>query len=121
MKAYIKVAKALGDPTRVKTLKMLEIKEMCVCEVQAALGLAQSTVSKHLKVLEEAGLVEWRRVGPWVHYCLALRDESAAGRQLVLLAQSLNDAPEVLAIREAAKKANRCQILAQPSAQAANG
>jgi len=120
MKAYVKVAKALGDPARVKILKMLEIKDMCVCEVQAVLGLAQSTVSKHLKVLEEAGLVEWRRVGPWVNYCLAQRDESPAGRQLALLAESLNDTNEILEARALAAKASRRQILAAPSALAAN-
>jgi len=120
MKAYVKAAKALGDPARVKILKILEIKEMCVCEVQAVLGLAQSTVSKHLKVLEEAGLVEWRRVGPWVNYCLAQQDESPAGRQLTLLAQSLNDTPEVLAARALAAKASRRQILAEPTSLAVN-
>ena len=56
MKKFIKVMKALSDPNRVKMVKLLQHKEMCVCEIQAALGLAQSTVSKHLKILEEAGL-----------------------------------------------------------------
>lgn len=121
MKTYVKITKALGDPARIKILKMLGIKEMCVCEVQAVLGLAQSTVSKHLKVLEEAGLVEWRRAGPWVNYCLAQLDESPAGKQLALLAQSLNDDPAVLAIRDLAAKASRRQILAEPASFAVNG
>ncbi len=57
MKKFIKVMKALSDPNRVKIVKMLRHKVMCVCEMQAVLGIAQPTVSKHLKALEEAGLI----------------------------------------------------------------
>ncbi len=70
MKDFIKVMKALSDPSRVKILKMLQHKEMCVCEIQAALGLAQPTTSKHLRILEEAGLVEYEKDGLWVNYTL---------------------------------------------------
>ena len=49
--------KALSDPNRVKVLKMLQRGTMCVCKIQDALGIAQPTVSKHLKILEDAGLV----------------------------------------------------------------
>lgn len=71
MKTFIKVMKALSDPSRVKMVKMLQRRVMCVCEMQAALGLAQSTVSKHLKILEEAGLIDYYKEGPWVNYRLA--------------------------------------------------
>lgn len=47
---------------------MLQAREMCVCEITAALGLAQPTVSKHLRILEEAGLVRSRKSGQWVNY-----------------------------------------------------
>jgi ArsR family transcriptional regulator len=57
MKDFIRVMKALSDPNRVKIVKMLQHKLMCVCEIQAALGISQSSVSKHLKILEEAGVV----------------------------------------------------------------
>ncbi|MDH4321461.1 MAG: metalloregulator ArsR/SmtB family transcription factor [Desulfobulbaceae bacterium] len=63
--------KALSDPSRVKVIKALEVRELCVCELRAVLGLAQPTVSKHLKVLEEAGLVASRKEGQWVHYRLS--------------------------------------------------
>jgi ArsR family transcriptional regulator len=56
MNEFIKVMKALSDPNRVKLLKLLQKREMCVCEIQAALGISQPTVSKHLKILEGAGL-----------------------------------------------------------------
>jgi ArsR family transcriptional regulator len=71
MREFIKVMKALSDPNRVKMLKMLQRRVMCVCEIKAALGLAQSTASKHLKILEEAGLITYVKEGLWVNYRLA--------------------------------------------------
>ena len=71
MKTFVKVMKALSDPNRVKIIKMLQHKVMCVCEIQAALRIAQPSVSKHLKILEEAGLVTFRKDGMWVNYQLA--------------------------------------------------
>lgn len=71
MRDFIKTMRALSDPNRVKVLKMLERRCLCVCEIREALGIAQSTVSKHLKVLEEAGLVSYKKEGPWVNYRIA--------------------------------------------------
>jgi ArsR family transcriptional regulator len=68
--------KALSDPNRVKMLKLLQRRVLCVCEIKEALGLAQSTVSKHLKVLEDAGLVISAKDGLWVNYHLADGTES---------------------------------------------
>jgi ArsR family transcriptional regulator, arsenate/arsenite/antimonite-responsive transcriptional repressor len=62
--------KALSDQNRVKIVKMLQHKMMCVCEIQEALRIAQSSVSKHLKILEEAGLVDYKKDGLWVNYHL---------------------------------------------------
>jgi ArsR family transcriptional regulator len=55
MKPFIKVMKSLSDPNRIKIVKLLQQKRMCVCELQDALGISQPSVSKHLKILEEAG------------------------------------------------------------------
>lgn len=71
MREFIRVMKAVSDPNRVKILKMLQHRTLCVCELQAALGIAQPTVSKHLKILEEAGLVISRKEGLWVNYQLS--------------------------------------------------
>ncbi len=71
MREFIKVMKALSDPNRVKMIKLLQRRVLCVCEIQEALGLAQSTASKHLKILEEAGLITYLKEGPWVNYRLA--------------------------------------------------
>lgn len=72
MKEFIRVMKALSDPNRVKILKMLQQKKtMCVCEMRAVLHLAQPTVSKHLKILEDAGLVDSQKDKLWVNFQLA--------------------------------------------------
>jgi len=71
MKQFLKVMKALSDPNRVKIVKLLQQKMMCVCELQGALNIAQPTVSKHLKILEDAGLVDFHKDGLWVNYYLA--------------------------------------------------
>lgn len=76
MREFIKVMKALSDPNRVKIVKLLQRKVLCVCEIKEALGLAQSTASKHLKILEEAGLVNYTKDGLWVNYHLADGAES---------------------------------------------
>jgi ArsR family transcriptional regulator len=83
MKSFIKVMKALSDPNRVKMVKLLQHKEMCVCEIQKALGLAQSTASKHLKVLEEAGLITFYKDGLWVNYSLADGSDSPYAANLL--------------------------------------
>lgn len=95
MKDFIRVMKALSDPNRVKVVKMLQQKPMCVCEIQAALGLAQPTVSRHLKVLEDAGLVQSRKEGLWVNYSLSGGDSPYAATLLGNLKHWLGDDPEV--------------------------
>jgi ArsR family transcriptional regulator len=70
MREFTKVMKALSDPNRVKMIKLLQRRVLCVCEIKEALGLAQSTASKHLKILEEAGIVTYFKDGLWVNYRL---------------------------------------------------
>jgi ArsR family transcriptional regulator len=96
MKNFIKVMKALSDPNRVKILKLLQQKTMCVCELQGALKIAQPSVSKHLKLLEEAGLVDYKKEGLWVNYNLADgRASPYAASLLGNLKHWLEDDPEI--------------------------
>ena len=76
MKKFLEVMKALSDSNRVRIVKMLQRRSMCVCELQAGLCVSQPTVSKHLKILERAGLVGFRKDGLWVDYFLADGSES---------------------------------------------
>lgn len=67
----IAVLKALGDESRIRTLLALRDGELCVCQIVELLELATSTVSKHLQILKEAGLVAATKRSRWVYYELA--------------------------------------------------
>lgn len=101
MNGFIKVMKALSDPNRVKIVKMLQQKPMCVCEIRAALGIAQPTASSHLKVLEDAGLVGYQKSGQWVNYHLADGDDSPYSAVILgSLRHWLNDDPQIVRLME---------------------
>lgn len=67
-----KVFKALGDPVRLRLLSMIASRgaggEVCVCELTPAFELSQPTISHHLKLLRQAGLIDCERRGTWVYY-----------------------------------------------------
>ncbi|OLT36273.1 transcriptional regulator [Actinomadura sp. CNU-125] len=68
-----RVFKALGDPVRLRLLSMIASRaggEVCVCDLTPAFELAQPTISHHLKLLREAGLIDGERRGTWVYYRL---------------------------------------------------
>jgi len=113
MKDFIKVMKALRDPNRVKIVKMLQHGELCVCEIQEALGVSQPTVSKHVKMLEEVGLLHSRKDGLWVHYSLTDGGKSPyASALLGNLKYWLNKSPEISEIVKKLpdiRKANLCK------------
>lgn len=68
MKDSTKIFKALSDINRLRILKALQSKYLCVCELRSLLGLANSTVSQHLKILRESGFITEEKDGKWVNY-----------------------------------------------------
>lgn len=68
LRDFTGVASALADPNRVRALIALQNNELCVCQLVELLELAPSTVSRHLKILSQAYLVDSRKEGRWVHY-----------------------------------------------------
>ena len=111
MKAFIKVMKALSDPNRVKILKLLQQKTMCVCELQGALQISQPSVSKALKMLEEAGLVDYKKEGLWVNYYLADGKASPYAASLLgNLKHWLDEDPEVSGLVEKVPFLNRTEL-----------
>lgn len=70
MKDTARLFKALADETRLRILALLTRGELCVCDLMAILDLPQSTVSRHLAYLRNAGLVSDRRQGVWMYYQL---------------------------------------------------
>lgn len=102
MKSFVRVMKALSDPNRVRVLKILEGGSLCVCEIQEVLGLAQPTVSSHMKILEDAGLVQKERQGTWMIYSHSTGGDSVyASTMLATLKDWLNEDTELQRMIEA--------------------
>jgi len=100
MRDFERALKAAGDPTRTRILKLLDEGGLCVCQVQAVLGLAPSTVSKHLAILKTAGLVTDRRTGKWIEYALVREPANAHARAILdLVRGALDRDPTVRADR----------------------
>lgn len=108
MRELVKAFKALSDETRIRLLKLLQQRELCVCELMQALDMTQSRVSRNLGILKDAGFVKDRRNGLWVHYSL---DEESfnkyAGPLLELLKTWANGDETVLKDLEGLSKAVR--------------
>lgn len=103
--------KALGDPNRIRILKMLEQRDLCVCEVREVLQLSNSTVSKHLSLLRTAGLITDSKDGKWVNYRLNKESENPLVRSLLdLMANSFQDDDAVAQDKKNLRLANRNKI-----------
>lgn len=101
MKDFTAAMKALSDQNRVKIIKMLQHKSMCVCEIKAALNLPQPSVSKHLKILEKAGFVYSQKEGLWVNYHISDGSRTPyAATLLGNLRHWLDDDPEITGLVE---------------------
>lgn len=97
MTQYLSITKALSDSNRVRLLCALRGGELCVCQLIELLGLAPSTVSKHLSILNQANLVQNRKQGRWVHYRLPdAPDDSVAARLTAETFEALAHAPQIL-------------------------
>lgn len=98
MRQFMSVARALADENRVRVLLALQGRELCVCQITEFLGLAPSTVSKHMSILKQAYLVDSRKEGRWMHYRLAGRNAPPAVRKAIRwLQQSLAEDSDALA------------------------
>lgn len=71
LKKIVKIIKALSDESRIRIVNLLNAKSgVCVCEINEIINLSQPTISSHLKKLEEAGIITYKRDGLWVNYYL---------------------------------------------------
>jgi ArsR family transcriptional regulator len=86
MKSFVCITKALSDSHRVRAALALRSGELCACQIIELLKLAPSTVSSHMSILIQSGLVESRKDGRWVYYSLADTSKSAdeTGRLITL-------------------------------------
>jgi ArsR family transcriptional regulator len=102
------IFKVLAEPNRVRILAALAARRACVCELSQALALNQPNVSRHLRILKDAGLVESRRRGAWTDYVLNRNAENAPFIRLVKKLATSDDLLKEDA--EALAKADRRQI-----------
>mgnify|MGYP001018359823 CR=1 FL=1 len=86
---FLDITKALSDESRVRALMALAAGELCVCQLIELLGLAPSTVSKHMAILHQARLVDTRKDGRWIYYRLADQPAPCAARVLAVVAECL--------------------------------
>ena len=108
MEKAAEIFKALAEPNRVRIVAALTARRACVCELSQALALNQPTVSRHLRILKDAGLVESRRRGAWTDYVLNRNAENAPFIRLVKKLATSDDLLKEDA--EALAKADRGQI-----------
>ena len=83
MREMIQITKALADPNRVRIVLALRKQELCVCQIVELLQLAPSTISKHLSILNHAGLILTRKTERWVYCRLQGRDAPVVVREAV--------------------------------------
>ncbi len=97
MRTMVNITKALADGNRLRVLMALRDGELCVCQIVAMLALAPSTVSKHMYILRQAGLVEARKEGRWVYYRLAGTGADRPAREAVRwVRRHLADDPQIM-------------------------
>jgi DNA-binding transcriptional ArsR family regulator len=81
MKDFLNITKALADENRLRMVMALQDGELCVCQITELMGLAVSTVSKHLSILYQAGLVNARKEGRWMYYSLPGKGAPTTARE----------------------------------------
>jgi len=122
MQSVMSILKALGDENRTRVvMALMKTGELCVCQITELLGLAPSTVSRHLSILTQAGLIESHKKGRWVHYRIAeneagsminaarvfvwnaLLDDAKIARDARHMNEILKKDPELLCLRQKGK------------------
>ncbi len=83
MREILNITKALADENRLRALYALQPKELCLCQIIELLGLAPSTVSKHMSILKQARLIEGRKEGRWIYYRLTDSEEPAGVQKAI--------------------------------------
>lgn len=108
MREIVKTFKALSDSNRIRILKMLETRPLCVCEITSILQLAASTVSKHLSILRDAEFIIDEKDGKWVNYYLNTGQTNEYIRHLLPLIRTwLPDEQTVINDQKKVKLVNR--------------
>jgi ArsR family transcriptional regulator, arsenate/arsenite/antimonite-responsive transcriptional repressor len=96
LKKVIKIIKALSDESRIRIVNLLKAKSgVCVCEITEIINLSQPTISSHLKKLEEAGIITFRKDGLWVNYYLSEEMDSESKELIDLIVKVIEKDPDI--------------------------
>ena len=124
MSRFVKVFKALGEPTRERIIKLLSSRDLYVCELAQVLDMKQSRVSQHLRVLKEAGIVREEQQGTWTRYSLGRASLAEVLRSYIDFLESpleTTDGFQFEAARLKALKVNpavtTCRVKPKPNAE----
>jgi ArsR family transcriptional regulator len=101
----VNVFKALSDPNRLRIMKMVSERELCLCEVREILNLSNSTVSRHLTILRDAGLLLDSKDGKWVNFQVNDKSDQQFIRSILALIQKSFDDDDV--VRDDMKKVRK--------------
>ncbi len=101
------IAKALSEKQRLKVLYALQGKELCACDIMSYLGLAPSTVSRHMAVLKQSSLVQSRKSGRWVYFRIHDRLSPLARTMLGMAIEAFSNSPGTQDERTAALQLTR--------------
>lgn len=96
-RSFLKIGKALGDETRLRAMLALDGRELCLCQIIDLLQLAPSTISKHMNILADAGLVVLRKKGRWHYFRLANDGSVAVVGAVQWVREALADDPVIQA------------------------
>ncbi len=110
MKDMARLLAVLADQTRLRLIRLLLRRDLCVCELMDTLRMPQYKISRHLRMLRATGLVEARRSGRWMHYRIARRVSAGGFHQdlLEVIRTHLKDMPET--VRDDARLSRRLRL-----------
>jgi len=101
---------ALSDKNRIRIIKMLQKKSLCVCEITAILKLAASTVSKHLSILRDAGLIRDWKDGKWINYEINPEPDIMISNTLLFVQMQIENDETVKHDREIINRVDRIKL-----------
>jgi ArsR family transcriptional regulator len=111
LKEMEKIIKALADKNRLRIIYLLNGKrDICVCEITDIIGLSQPTISSHLRLLENAGLVESNKDGLWVNYNINSQAELFSRRSIERICNDLKKDKQAISDLKKLKAINRDKI-----------
>jgi ArsR family transcriptional regulator, arsenate/arsenite/antimonite-responsive transcriptional repressor len=111
LKELIKILKALSDEGRLRIVNLLKAKSgVCVCEITEIINLSQPTISSHLKKLEEAGIITFRKDGLWVNYYLNEEMDNVNRELIDLILKIIEKDPHAIKDLQKVKNTDRLLI-----------